>query len=474
MSNTCHIFVPEWVPLTNKGEEAIIRGMADVIFPEGDVEFHVLDRNARKSYSVDGLHVYPGSWFYAGWRCEPYRVGIKPREVYSFACAVLRRALNKTVPGWIRTPPPRVRKTADTLRRIKSGQLPADGKLTAALKTLLACDYLIAGHDGVFDANDCHVINMMHRLGMSYGILGSDMRTQYLSQAIVSLYHQTLSAAQFIYCRSRKSHDWARSRFEQLDIRLAPDPAFGMVPSPAGRVDEIIRQESLGEMFSRPVVMMTTAEVPPIARHSFRKLAWRRAKRNRHREVLAALVTHIVERCGANVLFLPHAVGPTPNLDDRVVARDVLKKTGLRTERVRILETEYPARDLKALIGRADLLVGERVHSVIGAVGMHTPFMCLGVEQDNRVQSIVGDMCQSRENVHFLNDTDGKRLSAHFDEVWRRRDGCRRQLKSLSAALRGQLEKAGTLIRGIIEESRSGARKAPRCKPPVGRVSTDG
>ena len=31
------IFVPEWVPLTNKGEGAIVLGMGDVLFPDKTV-----------------------------------------------------------------------------------------------------------------------------------------------------------------------------------------------------------------------------------------------------------------------------------------------------------------------------------------------------------------------------------------------------------------------------------------------------
>ena len=46
MKKSINIFVPEWVPLANKGEEAIVLGMADVLFPEQKVTIHLLDMKA--------------------------------------------------------------------------------------------------------------------------------------------------------------------------------------------------------------------------------------------------------------------------------------------------------------------------------------------------------------------------------------------------------------------------------------------
>ena len=58
MEKTYHIFVPEFVPLENKGEEAIVRGIADVLYPRGNCEIHLFDE--VDTYRLqDGIHIYP-------------------------------------------------------------------------------------------------------------------------------------------------------------------------------------------------------------------------------------------------------------------------------------------------------------------------------------------------------------------------------------------------------------------------------
>ena len=54
-----HILCPEYVPLENKGEEAIIRGTMDVIFGKQDnpCEYHMVDMNTDEYQYVNGLHM---------------------------------------------------------------------------------------------------------------------------------------------------------------------------------------------------------------------------------------------------------------------------------------------------------------------------------------------------------------------------------------------------------------------------------
>lgn len=84
-------------------------------------------------------------------------------------------------------------------------------------------------------------------------------------------------------------------------------------------------------------------------------------------------------------------------LDDRLVPKDVLKRIDSYSDRIKLLETECSARDLKALIGRANLLVAEQMYSLVGSVGMRTQFMCLGVRRDTRVCMIVGSTCKAEK-----------------------------------------------------------------------------
>ena len=445
MPKKLQIFVPEYVPLANKGEEAIIRGMGDVIFPNEQVEFHILDLYSNQPKYVDGIHVYPWRWFYPAWRSKGFNLGTTPKEIWSSACSVLRHGLNRFFPLWVRIPQATVSKNTTLLRQFQSGQAPWDRR-TRALRTIMDADLMIAGHDGAFNEYECHVINMMINTGMPYGIFGNGVGLNIASKAIHELFVNTLSRAKFIYCRDLITTDWARSQFSNLQVELAPDPAFGMFSVSEEKISAIIDSEGLGSFFSKPVIMVTATENPVVGRFSYRNELTRKRKLVRHRKLFVSLIQHIVQNYGVNLLFLPHSIGPEVSLDDRRVAREIIAEIPQLSSGVKVLETEYSARELKGLIGRAELLIGERTHSIIAAVGVHVPFMCLGVQQDRRTRSIIGDMCECNDVIYYLDNPDEKKLQAHFDYVWRRRSELRSRLEIVSDKIERKLQKVGKAI----------------------------
>ena len=165
MSKPIRVFIPEWVPLDNKGEEAIIFGMVDGLFPGADVQATVLEQNIEHPYERDGLRVWPHKWFYAPWRNRPFSLSIAPGDLFNSSMSLLRHSLELT-PWWVRRPPRPVSVCADTIRRIDKGGVLRETELSQALRELLDMDYVIVGHDGVLSHNEeCHVINLLADVG---------------------------------------------------------------------------------------------------------------------------------------------------------------------------------------------------------------------------------------------------------------------------------------------------------------------
>lgn len=445
-----NIFCPEHVPLENKGEEAIIRGMADVLFPEGNVEFHILDINAKEYHFVDGLHVYPGEWFYSQWRSKEFGLGFSMQKVYSSACSLLRNGLNVVFPGWVRKPQFSLRSADNVFSSIKNDRAGSTNK-ERFLSQILECDYLIAGHDGAFDEYDCHVIKLMQKHGMKFGVFGTSLKPNVKSQVIIDIFKNTLLDSDFTFCRNQIAIDWGERVFGgQVSLTLTPDPAFGMKAAGPEVGARIVEKEGLLEFFKKPVIMATTCEPAPIARHCFKNSPNPGKKIKEHRRFLAGFFKHVVDVYNVNLLFLPHAIGPGPDLDDRIVAQDILERTGLNPERARVLESEYSAKELKALIREADLLVAERIHSMIGAVGVHTPFLCLGSKTDARVRGIIGNMLESQDLIYFLNDPDIDELKKQFDNVWGNRKDVKERFERLNSLFLEKLDAASKHIRSFI------------------------
>lgn len=431
------VFIPEYVPMDNKGEEAIIRGMMDVVFPKGDVMLSVLDCVTEPLDIDESLSLLPRNWFYSDWRLQEFRMGLSFREIYASFASGLRYALNRLTPKWVQIP-------QGPIRRLKHLEM---SKWTKQIADIAKSNYIIAGHDGAFNEYDCHVINHFHNNGVRFGIFGTSLRVKEKNKYSIGLFCDTLKKADFIFCRNRIALEWAITNLPGIDVKLAPDPAFGMKPVSDAVVYEIISREGLNDLFGKPVVMFTIAEPAPIARFCYEGQGGRDSRLNRHHELIAALVTYIVETLDCNVLFLPHCIGPTSDLDDRLIAESIVQRLSLERERVRILRTPCTARELKGIIGKAVFLVGERIHSVIGAVGMHTPYLCLGVKQDTRVIGIIQDMCQSADAVYLLNSPNESDLKAKFHEQYCTRGENKQRLSQIDIDIQKQLQNVGQTIR---------------------------
>ena len=314
----------------------------------------------------------------------------------------------------------------------------------------MECDYIIAGHDGAFDEYECHILDMLHTRGYKFGLYGTSLKPNLKNRTIINLFRRTLECADFIYCRDAIGHAWGEKHFSGLNLKLLPDPAFGMQPAADDSVDPIIATESLVEFFEKPVIMVTVCEPAPISLHSFTKYKTQSQKIKAHRNAIADLVKHVIDNTDANILFLPHSIGGIDE-DDRSIAESVISISDCNRERVRLLSTVYTARELKALISRAELLIAERVHSMIGATGVHTPFLALGSHTDARVKGIIGEMLELEDAIYYLNDFNLDQLISKFDYVWENRKEISSRLEMKHNSMMAELLEAGSHIKSVID-----------------------
>ena len=51
-------------------------------------------------------------------------------------------------------------------------------------------------------------------------------------------------------------------------------------------------------------------------------------------------------------------------------------------------------------------MISERIHAMIGAVGVATPFLCLGSKTDRRIKGILSELVGCGEQIVYMNDPD--------------------------------------------------------------------
>ncbi len=457
MAELLRIFVPEYVPLDNKGEEAIIRGYGDALFPDREVQFTVLD-NVDRPLVRDGIHVWPRDWFYSNWRTRPFTRSVAPVDMLNSACSLIRH-LTEFFPLWAKLASVPVRRCRRFFKKVERdpGYSPANERERALLK-LIDYDYIVAGHDGVLrNIDECHVLRLLTDIGFAYGIFGIALPIPLPTTPVHQLFSETFAAAEYFYTRNPPAIPWAQEKFPDVRIEAAPDPAFAMTPASEDAIDDLIKREGLRDFFEKPVIMMSVCETEATSRYGFVAHKSAQSKEKAHTELIGALVQHLIELTDANILFLPHCIGPSKRLDDRMVSRKVLEQVSCAKNRVGLLETEYDARTLKGLIARAEMIVSERIHALIGAVDVATPLVCLGTRADVRCTSIIGHICESLEQIYYLESPDIESLKAHVTSSWHQRQALKKYLVKVGARISQEIKEVDNYCRGHM--SSAGRRK---------------
>lgn len=448
MKSKIHILCPEYVPLENKGEEAIIRGVIDVLFTDIDCEYHIVDNKSRKYYRKGNIHVHPGSLFFSDWRSREFGLGLSWNQIYSSFCSLLRNGLNKFFPWWILKP----HKEARALKQYLSNEKRVPTKYKESVNLLKNVDYIIAGHNGGLNEYVCHVLNELNTINIPFGIFGSSMKPSVKQKSLLKVYEKSFRLSDFNIARNPIGYNWALKNFPHLTFDLKPDPAFGMIPENDLVTNEIVEQNGLSRFFNKPVVMITTAEPAPIARHSFDSSVGPFQKIESHRNFLSELIKLIHENTDYNLLFLPHTIGPDKKMDDRIISKDIVKRADLNySTRVVVLEEDLSAKELKGLIRKADFLIAERVHSIIGAIGVITPFMCLASKADNRVEGILKQQMNQSQSIYYLNTPNANEAYNLFLKLFNKRSELKTSHQKLNQDIQSDFIKIKTQIREIID-----------------------
>jgi polysaccharide pyruvyl transferase WcaK-like protein len=438
------VFIPEVIPLENKGEEAILRGLEDVLFPSQPVHFHILALNCSKPKTMGNITMYPRGWFYPRWTFREVFVSLNPLDVLNligFLFLVMRNRLpclarRAHLAVWLNE---KLMMPSSVAARIWKER-------AAALKRLSQVDFVLAGHDNAMWLREAHLLQSLSKRGMAYGVFGCGMNSRFPNATVARVYHTAFQKAKFLYFRDQETWKGILESGGLSEAQLAPDPAFGMRAAEEPVIEGFLKKEGLSAFFSKPVVAITVVDNDVVVQ-SFKAHKWTSQKAEAHYRLIGPFVDHMVETWGVNVLFLPHCIGPTPRLDDRRVARNVLRYSMAGPGSVRILETPCDARLLKGLIKRSSLLIGERTHSLIGAISVGTPFICLGSTSDKRTREIIGNMCHASHLVYDLKTPSLESLTAFADAVWRRRDEVEQQVKMIGKGILDDLEKSARAAR---------------------------
>lgn len=320
-------------------------------------------------------------------------------------------------------------------------------------KEYVESDVIILGHNGAFGIGGLAYFyyfympffaRMLGKPVVLYG--GSISRFRRIHWLLEKGAKFALSKIDLITLREGTSCQYLKEMGIQSEkVFLTADPAFLLQPASVERVKEIMEREGIDES-SRPLVGMTVSR--EIASTAFPILNSPEDSYHKHIEVVAQVIDHLTDKLNATVFFLPHCIGFGEKLDDRIVAKDILQLCSNK-DKVKVINNEYGAGELKGLIGQFNLFIGERVHSVINAMSMGVPSVALLKSTDQR-QDIIRMLGQVGAICHVEN-LDNEALLSKIGNIWVQKEKIRQELKSQVEDVRERARLNGKLLKELLD-----------------------
>jgi polysaccharide pyruvyl transferase WcaK-like protein len=433
---TLRIFVPENIPSLNKGELCILQGMLRSVKPLGNIHMDILSGHSRTDQMryPSEVHVVPYEtlWFFCGNAKNPWlfraiasSIVILQHIVFFSTLKVLGRK---------------------SLRFVKSD----------ILRSYAHADLILANHNGVFGLGGSQWVPIM-----LYPVL-LPMFCRLIDKP-VAFYGGTLTPPKRLGAIAKKMFKLALSNFDVTTFReeeslkyskalgvsndriaITADLAFLSEPAPDSVVSEIMRENGLHDSGRGLIGLTVTRE---IAREAFPELGAEKSYQ-RHNEILAYVLDRLVADTGARIVLVPHCIGYGQDLDDRIVASDVLHLCKKR-ESVTQIDKEYDAADLKGLIGRFDMMIGERLHSIISATTMCVPSLTIARSTDIRTSILTraAKDCEIYRSETLQEDT----LFDALMTLYSRRAEVKANLAERQTLMKSQAQENGHLLRRLLQ-----------------------
>jgi polysaccharide pyruvyl transferase WcaK-like protein len=158
---------------------------------------------------------------------------------------------------------------------------------------------------------------------------------------------------------------------------------------------------------------------------------------------LPRLVEALLDAQPGDLLLVPHTYAPKGDVESDNAACESVRNT-IRPDlrpRLRLIQKEYDAHELKGLIGQCDFFVGSRMHSCIAALSQGVP--CVGVAYSMKFAGVF-DSVGMRDWIVDGRDTDTDTAIRRILELYQVREDARPGLRSRASEARHTLDQVFT------------------------------
>lgn len=410
------ILIAENIPSLNKGELALLKGMIECFKKLGDYEVSILSalpavdgpryNSNIKIVEADFLYTFGDIFYYQ-----------KYSEFLTATLFVLKHFIFLFLYKLI---------NVKVLTIMKS----------SIWKAYLDSDVIMVGHDGTFGIGTRLIPEKDLITFFSYSFLpfigkilkkplviyGGSIAPYKESNILIRAWMSfLLSRIDLITLREDNSYNNLNDICPKNNAVVTADLAFLLNPSSDKNVEKIQKIEGINKNHQQIVGVTVSRK---IASKAFPNLKPEESYEN-HVKIISEVFDDFISETEAHVVFIPHSIGFGNFYDDRIMAKKIYNLS-TKKECISLITTEYSPEDLKGIISTFDFFIGQRLHSVVGALSMKVPSLFLTHSKDPRL-GIIDDLC--KENfIFFIENKDKYEILSRLFEIWDSKNQIQKEL----------------------------------------------
>lgn len=313
---------------------------------------------------------------------------------------------------------------------------------------LLDSDIVIIGHDNtmanglVFDSYGLILFSKLRRKMLVY-YAGSFGPFRSRSKAWAA--RIALDMGDLITLREATSYEYLRSiGIRNQNMHVTADLAFLMNPASNQDIEKTLEKEDI--QINGPWIGINASST--LSRLALSEIETYEEKFRQFCKIMARTADSIVEKFNARILLIPHVFGIAKNNDDRLILQKIYELAN-RKDAMTVLHGEYSPQILKTIIGKMEMFIGCRTHSMIAATSMGVPTIAMTSRGHEfmKTNGIIGGMMQLDEMLIYVEDLNIDTLLFKIENAWKNRADIRKKLTKRQHFLFKAASKNGSLFK---------------------------
>lgn len=215
------------------------------------------------------------------------------------------------------------------------------------------------------------------------------------------------------------------------EIYLCADPAFILDPAPEERISEILINETINGKILVGISVNAVIDL---------KLSKDIKLQNKYTTAICKIADYLIDKTDAYIVFIPHSV------EDIYLSKKIY---GIirNKNKVKLITNDYSVEELKGLIGRCDIFIGSRFHSLVAAISMGIPSIAIGwAHKYHELMEMAGE----EEFVCDFDSMTFEELKLKIDELYKNREKIKSELLSKHGVLLESNLSGAKLIEEIL------------------------